>query len=314
MSEPFTLESGEVLPELKQRFCIFGNLNERRDNAVLVFHALTGTANVAEWWTGIIGADKALDTNVNAFICANYIGSCYGSTREIKTLITTRDVVRAQLKLLEHLKISRLKFIIGGSVGGQLVLQAAHDFPDLAEKFIAIGACELTAMGLALNHLQREAIKQTGNVNLARQIAMLTYKSEELLNENFARKPNRTGENPFAKIENRFDVAGYLDYQGTKFEQRFDAAAYNLISKMMDLFEIKNAFDNVGSIDNAAEIYLIGISTDWLFPAANVKRLAQRIGAIYVEMMSPDGHDAFLSDTAQTAEIIKKILNQNSRN
>lgn len=114
LDEPFCLATGELLQQLKQRFAIYGNFNERRDNAVLVFHALTGSARVNDWWCDLIGAGCALDTDKFAIICANYLGSCYGSTREIKTLVTTRDIVRAQIKLLEHLKISRLKSVVGG--------------------------------------------------------------------------------------------------------------------------------------------------------------------------------------------------------
>ena len=303
-SEPFELESGEVLPELRQRFCVYGELNQARNNAILVFHALTGNARVGEWWREIIGANRALDTDRFAIVCANYIGSCYGSTSEISTLITTRDVVRAQIRLLDELKIARLKAVVGGSVGGQLALQTAVDFPELTGKVVAVGACELPALGLALNHLQREAIKHTNDVSLARQIAMISYKSAETLDQNHARKPNRNGENPRDNLQSRFDVAGYLDHQGAKFERRFDTHSYNLISKAMDLFEISD--DDARKI--TADITLIGISSDWLYPPQDVAKLAKRLNANYLEMISPDGHDAFLSDTAKMNEILKQIL------
>lgn len=322
LTEPFELASGKILPTLTQRYAIYNDLNENRDNVVLVFHALTGSARIDEWWPDLIGAGKALDTDTTCFICVNYIGSCYGSTGANSInpqtnkvygadfpLITTRDIVRAQVKLLDHLKIKRLKAAIGGSVGGQLALQMAIDFPDITEKCVAIGACELSAMGLALNHLQRESIRQTNNVSLARAIAMISYKSAEQFDAKFARRPNRNGENPARSLSERFDVAGYLDYQAAKFIERFDCFAYNTISKTMDLFETTP--DDLQKIE--ADVSLIGISSDWLFPAADVLTLAFKmqdcaVDAEYIEMISPDGHDAFLSDTARMNEILRKII------
>jgi homoserine O-acetyltransferase len=328
LDEPFELVSGNILPDLMQHYAIYGELNRWCDNAVLVFHALSGSARIDEWWPDLIGAGKALDTDKYCFICANYIGSCYGSTGALSInpqtnkayetefpLVTTRDVVRAQVKLLGNLKIERLKAVIGGSIGGQLALQIAIDFPDLAEKCVSIGACELPALALALNHLQREAIRQTNDVSLARAIAMITYKSAELFDAKFARKPNRNGENPHRSMRERFDVAGYLDYQGAKFVERFDCYAYNTISKMMDTFEIALGYQSSEAALKRikAQTTLVGISSDWLFPAADVLELTFKmqscgVDAEYIEMISPDGHDAFLSDAAKMSEILRKLL------
>ena len=310
-SEPFHLESGEILSPLDLRCTIYGKLNREKSNAVLVFHALTGSSRIGEWWTDVLGDGKALDTSRFAFVCINAIGSCYGSTpgKSIKSIITTGDIARSQKLLTEYLGIERFRAVVGGSVGGMLALQFAADFPELTEKCVAIGAAPLSAIGLALNHLQRAAIKHENGVSLARQIAMLSYKSKELFDANFARRPNRGGENPAAKMENRFDIAGYLDYQGEKFVQRFDAESYNALSKAMDLFDLSD--DEIKNI--TAQVFLVGISSDWLFPASDVKNLAEKmknlgVRAEYVEMISPDGHDAFLSDTRQMGEILQKIL------
>ena len=335
---PFKLASGEVLPSIAQRYTVYGTLDADKSNAVLVFHALTGSARIHEWWPDLIGPGAALDTDRNAFVCINFLGSCYGSTgagsagfsgKNNKTefpLVTVADIVGAQTLVLDRLGIGKLKAAVGGSVGGMCALQFALDFPDRAEKYVAIGACELSAMGLALNHLQRRAIRleqnQTGDgdpdrsgVSLARALAMLSYKSAELFDSKFSRRPNRNGENPFEKFEARFDVAGYLDYQGEIFKQRFDADTYRIISKAMDLFEIGAGYDSetaaLGRIK--AQIFLIGISSDWLFPAKDVRNLAERmlqnnVDARYIEMISPDGHDAFLSDTAKMSEILRGIL------
>jgi homoserine O-acetyltransferase len=310
-SEPFALESGEILSPLDLRCTIYGKLNAEKSNAVLVFHALTGSSRIHEWWSDVLGDGLGLDTSRLAFVCINALGSCYGSTsgKSIKSVVTTGDIVRSQKILLEYLGIERFRAVIGGSVGGMLALQFAADFPELAEKCVAIGTSPLSALGLALNHLQRAAIKHENGVGLARQIAMLSYKSKELFDANFARRRNRSGENPAAKMENRFDVAGYLDYQGEKFTRRFDAESYNALSKAMDLFDLSD--DEIKRI--TARVSLVGISSDWLFPASDVENLSEKmknlgVRAEYIEMISPDGHDAFLSDTRQMSEILKEIL------
>lgn len=318
----FTLEAGASLSEIVQHYAIFGEINADKSNVHLVFHALTGSARIDEWWSDLIGDGKALDTSESAFICINFLGSCYGSTGAVNSvkllgknnktefpLVTVADIVRAQKITLEHLGIEKLKSVVGGSVGGMCALQFAADFPDAVEKCIAIGACELSAMGLALNHLQREALKHEKDVSLARQIAMISYKSPELFDTRFSRKPNRNGENPREKFEHRFDVAGYLDYQGEIFKNRFDAETFKIISKAMDLFELTD-----GQLRQIkAENYLIGISSDWLFPSKDVRRLAARMNennlpVEFIEMFSPDGHDAFLSDTVKMSEILTEIF------
>ncbi len=320
--EPFELESGEIIDSIDLRCTIYGKLNADKSNAVLVFHALTGSSRIFDWWRGILGTELGLDTSHFAFVCINYLGSCYGST-SAKTLnkkakmrgknapiLTAKDIVRSNYKLLAYLGIKKFKAVVGGSVGGMLALQFASDFPDLTEKCVAIGATPLSPMGLALNHLQRQALK-INDIRFARQIAMLSYKSSELFDGRFARKPNRNGENPRLDYDKRFDIAGYLDYQGEIFEKRFDAESYKLISKLMDLFDLSDA--EIQKIK--AETFLIGISSDWLFPSKDVKNLAERftangVNTEFVELVSNDGHDAFLSDTEKMNEILREIFNE----
>lgn len=310
-NEPFALESGEILPSLKLRCTIYGTLNQEKSNAALVFHALTGSSRIAEWWGAILGDGLGLDTSKFAFVCINALGSCYGSTpaSEINSVITTRDIARSQAFLLKHLGVKKLKAVIGSSLGGMLALQFAADFPELTEKCLAVGATPLSAMGLALNHLQREALKHKNGIGLARQIAMISYKSAELFEARFSRKPNRNGENPSESLEHRFDVAGYLDYQGEIFTRRFDKTAYNALSKAMDLFDLSDA--EIRRM--ALQVTLAGISSDWLFPAKDVRNLTERmknlgVEAEYLEIISDDGHDAFLSDTARTNDILRQVL------
>jgi homoserine O-acetyltransferase/O-succinyltransferase len=318
--EPFRLESGEVLDSFQLRCTVYGTLNEDKSNAVLVFHALTGSSRIAEWWPDVIGNNGGLNTSENAFICINYLGSCYGSTsgsslkklgksyKKELPLVTVRDIVRTNVHLLEYLGIKRFKAVVGGSVGGMLALQFAMDFPALTEKVVAIGATPLSSMGLALNHLQRQALK-LNDIEMARKIAMLSYKSATQFNKRFGRKPNRNGENPHKTHENRFDIAGYLDYQGDVFQKRFELESYQIITKAMDLFDLTD--EQIQRIK--AETHLVGISSDWLFPSKDVEDLAQRfrrngVKTIFTELVSDDGHDAFLSDTEKMSQILREIF------
>ncbi len=315
-TEPFTLESGEVLHDVNLRYTIYGELNADRSNAILIFHALTGSSRISDWWAELLGDGLALDTSEFAFICVNYLGSCYGSTsaRSLKTtgdeipLVTLRDMLTANSRLIEHLGIRKFRAVIGGSVGGMLALQFAVEFPQMTDKVVAIGATPLSAMGLALNHLQRHALDKD-DIELARKIAVISYKAAGQFDTRFGRKPNRNGENPKANRNDRFDIGGYLDHQGDAFRERFEIESYDLISKAMDLFDLTD--EDINSID--AKVALVGISSDWLFPATDVRRLTRRfqqngVDAAYFEIESDDGHDAFLSDPAEMSRVLVEIL------
>ncbi len=320
-NEPFLLESGEVLPEVKLRATIYGQLNADRSNAVLVFHALTGSSRVGDWWNGIMCDGCALDTSEFAFVCVNYLGSSYGSTsaatlRKRRTkggkselpIVTVRDIVKTNVLLLERIGIRRVRAVVGGSVGGMLALQFAVDYPDLAERCISIAATPLSAMGLALNHLQRQALRKN-DLEMARKIALVSYKSPRQFGDRFGRKPNRNGEDPGSNLADRFDIGGYLDHQGDTFRDRFEIESYDLITRAMDLFDLSD--DDICRIRN--KVSLVGISSDWLFPAEDVRKLRNRlvrlgVDAEYHEIESDDGHDAFLSDVAETSRVVREIL------
>src|SRR5215510_12952389 len=295
-NEPFALESGGSLRPVKLRYTIYGELNERRDNAILVGHALSGSARVGDWWPQLFGEHGIFDLSRDCIVCANIIGSCYGSTgpRTVNSatgkpfgasfpLVTVRDWVQSQALLLDHLGIEKVRAVIGGSIGGMQAIQWAIDHPDRVEHCIAIGSAPLTAMGLALNHLQRLAIINDANwrngeyeagsepnpgLALARALAMISYKSEKLFAERYARNHNRNGEDPLRSFAGRYDIGGYLDYQGENFTRRFDANSYLIISKAMDNFHPANGYESErAALERIkARVLLVGISSDWLFP------------------------------------------------
>src|SRR5208283_5877316 len=279
------------------------------------------------------------DLSRDCVICTNILGSCYGSTGPASLnpatsqpygpdfpLVTVRDIVRAQAQVLDELGVQRLHIVIGASIGGMQALQWAVDYPERVEHCIAIGTAPLSAMGLALNHLQRQAIRldprfhggkyppnqqPAGGLGLARAIAMCSYKSAELFEERYARKPNRNGENPLRSLDPRYDVAGYLDYQGAKFVQRFDANAYLVISKVMDTFDLAHGYASEAEALKRiqAHISLIGITSDWLFPPEDVRALAGRIAAAgapcdFAEFESSHGHDGFLAEMDAIAAVV----------
>jgi homoserine O-acetyltransferase len=331
------------------RYALYGELNRARDNAILVCHALSGSARVADWWPQLLGEGLPFDPRRYCVIGVNVIGSCYGSTGPMSEnprtpgesygssfpLVTIRDWVRAQAELLDHLGIERLCAVAGGSVGGMQALQWAVDFPDRVERCIAVGAAPLSTMGLALNHLQRQAIRNdaawqggryapdrqpVAGLALARAIAMCTYKSAELFSERFARRADRSGEDPYHLLDGRFDIAGYLDYQGQSFTQRFDANSYILLSKAMDTFELSRGYESEEAALRRirAAVLLVGIASDWLFPASDMRGLCERalkagVHARYAELSSSHGHDGFLADTELLKPIIRNCLNEAAR-
>ena len=344
--EPFELAGGGSLRPASLRYALYGELNSARDNAILVCHALSGSARVADWWPQLFGAESLFDTSRYCVVGINVIGSCYGSTGPSSgnpnapgenygarfPLVSISDMVRAQARLLDHLGIARLYGVIGGSIGGMQALRWAVDFPERVETCVAIGAAPLSAMGLALNHLQRQAIRNdpawregryalteqpVAGLGQARAIAMCSYKSAALFNERFARRPNRSGEDPHASIDGRFDIAGYLDYQGSIFARRFDANSYLALSKAMDNFDLARGYEaEVEALRRiTARLLLVGISSDWLFPASDVRDLAERAraagaDATYAELLSSHGHDGFLADAEQLAPIVRAHMEE----
>jgi homoserine O-acetyltransferase len=349
VEEPFRLVAGGSLQPVTLRYAIYGELNEARDNALLVCHALSGSARVADWWPQLLAPNQPFDTTNYCVIGVNVIGSCYGSTGPCSAhpqkpgqpygsdfpLVMIKDIVRTQARLLDHLGIDRLHTVVGGSIGGMQALSWAVDFPERVERCIAIGATPLSAMGLALNHLQRQAIlndpawqaghyapdqQPVAGLALARAIALCSYKSAELFSERFARQPDRSGEDPLSSFTARYDMAGYLDYQGSIFTPRFDANSYLVLSKAMDTFDLAHGNTSATSLEAAlrrirARLLLVGISSDWLFPTSDVRALAWAaraagVKANYAELDSAHGHDGFLAEAGQLAPIIKAHLKE----
>jgi homoserine O-acetyltransferase len=347
LNEPLSLECGRTLANPTLHYAVYGRLNAARDNAVLVCHALSGSALVGSWWPEVFGPGAVLSLEHDFVICINMLGSCYGSTGPNSVdpetgetygpgfpLVSIRDNVRAQAQLLDSLGIKKLRLVLGGSIGGMQALEWTILHPERVERALIIGVAPLGAMGLALNHLQRQAILHDPDwkegryltqcpprrgLALARQIGMISYKSAPLLEERFGRNPNRGGEDPWAVEEQgsgliggRFDIAGYLDLQGQRFIDRFDANAYLAILRTMDTWDPLRGYSSpveaFGRIH--AQLSFVGISSDWLFPADAVRDFACAVRAAgaradYREMNSAHGHDAFLAEQADLVRLLQ---------
>ena len=338
----FEPELGGYLEEVTLAYETWGELDPSGENAVLVVHALTGDSHCAGgiseayrrggWWDEVVGPGRLVDTDEHFVVCSNVLGGCSGSTGPAYVdpetdrpygmrlpIITIRDIVRAQKRLLDDLGVRKLEVVIGGSIGGQQALEWAVEFPEFVERAVPIAATgALGPLGLGMSEIGRRAIMadpdwqggdyygtgrspETG-LAIARMAGMLTYQSAEGQWERFGRE-KATRPALHEEFGGRFEVESYLHYQGRDLTGRFDANSYLYLTRAMDLYDVgagyashEKAYERI-----EAEVLFVGISSDWLFPAREVRaaaELAKAAGAEahYEEIESPNGHDAFLKD------------------
>ena len=296
-----TLNGGKTLPAVEQRIAIYGDRSCGR--TTLVLHALTSDHHVAQWWQGLIGKGKFLDPDEQCIIGINMLGSCYGSTQTTER-ITIADIVRAQRIALRELGIEHLDLVIGGSMGGMQALQWAHDAPDRVSEAIIIGAHDHhSAMGIALNAVQRDAIALGGEqgLRLARKIAMLSYKSEVLLRERHDRRKDRTG-------ANRYDVEGFLELQAERIIERIDPTTYTTLTHAMDSYDLRNAD---WSSHRKPDVTFIALSSDWLFLPSDIHNASNHLNSLgintrYHELQTNHGHDAFLAEATTLNDLLAR--------
>lgn len=342
---PLLLECGKFLSPVTVAHETYGTLNADGTNAILVCHALTGSAHAAGyhtddeksvgWWNELIGPEKALDTNKYFVVCSNILGSCYGTSgptstnpptnepyRESFPRITIRDMVNVQKRLLDYLGVNKLATVIGSSLGGMQALEWGILYPNFCETIIPIStAAKQTAWCIALNSIARAAItndpewnggnytqQPAAGLSLARMVGMVSYRTPKELEARFGRK--REQGNPF-DAKNKFEVERYLAYQGRKLVERFDANTYLILSHATDSHDVTRGRGSLelvlGSI--RAQTLCIGVSSDIRYPTSDQEELVRYIpNAEYAEIESVHGHDAFLIEYDQLNVIIADFL------
>lgn len=327
--KPFHLEQGGVLNNLEIAYTTSGKLNKTKSNVVWVCHALTANASPQEWWPGLVGKNRIINPEEHFIVCANIIGSCYGTTGPLsKTtpttkpqysnfpFITVRDLVSAHILLANKLGIDKIELIIGGSLGGQQALEWSITEPTRIKKMVLVATNAFhSPYGIAFNESQRLSIladstyhknfNEGGLLGLkaARSIALISYRTYEAYNET-------QKENDIHKTA-EFKASSYQQYQGKKLVERFNAYSYMTLSRTMDSHNVGRGR---GTIEKAlkkieAKTLCIGITSDILFPLVEQSFLHKNIaGSAYHEIDSAYGHDGFLIEAKKLTRIISKLF------
>lgn len=321
----FRLESGVQLPSLKINYSSFGTLNAQKDNVIWVCHALTANSDVSTWWAGLVGEDKFYNPKDHFIICANILGSCYGSSGPLDVdpstgnsyylsfpLITIRDMVQAHEVLRKHLGIEKIHTCIGGSLGGQQAMEWAISNPEVIRNLVLLATnASHSPWGIGFNEAQRMAIKadttwknnseHAGREGLkaARALALLSYRNYHTYQRSQQEADNE-------KVDH-FKASSYQNYQGEKLVNRFNAHSYLYLSKAMDSHNVGRGRKSIESALQSiiANTLLIGIKSDILFPVCEQTFLNDHISSsVYKEIDSLYGHDGFLIETEKIQELI----------
>jgi homoserine O-acetyltransferase len=346
------LDCGATLSPVDVAYETNGRLNESRSNAIVVLHAFSGDSHAAGishedgkpgWWDNMIGPGKAFDTDQYFVICSNVLGGCRGTTGPGSInpatgrpfgmsfpVITISDMVRLQKMLMDHLGITRLLSVAGGSMGGLQALEWAVAFPDSIASAIPIATtARHSAQQIAFNEVGRQAIMadpdwNEGNyygkklpgrgLSVARMVGHITYMSDESMKEKFGRRLRDKDKFGFDFFVD-FEVESYLRYRGSQFVDRFDANSYLYITKAMDYFDLTAGHTSLGAaLERAkARFLVISFTSDWLYPSYQsieiVSALRSRNRDVaYCELSSNYGHDAFLVDVGEQTEMVRGFL------
>jgi len=354
LKNPLVLQSGVTLSPVTLAYQTYGTLNADRSNCVLVCHALTGDQYVSGahpvtgkpgWWDDLVGDGKIIDTRRFFVVCANVLGGCMGSTGPKETdpatgkpwgltfpVITIRDMVQAQTKLIDHLGVDKVFCVIGGSMGAMQVLEWANRYPQRVFAAVPIaGSYRHSAQNIAFHEVGRQAIMADpdwchGNyleerkipkrgLAVARMAAHITYLSEAALHRKFGRRLQDRAALTYG-FDADFQVESYLRHQGYTFVDRFDANSYLYITRAMDYFDL--AQENDGVLSNAfsgtpVRYCLISFSSDWLFPTEESRAIVRALNAVaanvsFVEVESDKGHDAFLLDEPKFHQTLQGFI------
>ena len=331
-TSPLVLESGEVLPSVDIVYDTFGKLNEARDNVIWVCHALTANSDVADWWPHTVERDRFLDPERYFIVCANFLGSHYGTTSPLSVnpqtgkkwyydfpRITVRDMVACHRLLAQHLGIERVKLLIGSSIGGFQSMEWAIIDPDFMENLALIATTTYSEpWAAAFNESQRMAIRLDptwgeerddaglDGMAVARSIALISYRGGAAY--------NATQQELSGAMDVSFDrrAHSYQQYQGEKLRRRFNALSYYRLSEAVDSHNVARGR---GSIAEAlqrikARTLVVAISSDILFPVEAHTPLREHIADVEYHLIESEfGHDGFLVEHEKLNNIIKNFIN-----
>lgn len=314
-----------------------------KNNILIVEHALTGDSDASDWWCEAIGPGKALDTDEWCVICTNALGSCYGSTGPASEhpdggawgsrfpAITMRDMVHAERAFLEQLGISRVHAIIGGSMGGARTLEWTLLYPEQVDYALVLAvSARASAWQIGIQSAQITSITQdpdwrggdyhgTGvapdaGLAAARRIAHLTYRGELEIDERFgtSAQPGENPLGPFREDGERFAVQSYLEHQGTKLTQRFDATSYVTLTEALNRHDVGRGRGglNKALASSTVPTMIVGVDTDILYPYHQQEHLSRNLGNLLAmsKLSSPVGHDAFLVEARQMDRILRNFI------
>jgi len=331
-SESFTTESGRLLPSIRVSYRTWGKLNAQKDNVILICHALTGSADADAWWDGMFSRGGAFDETTDFIICSNVLGSCYGTTGPTSInpltgshygpdfpLITIRDMVHVQRRLLSSLGIDRVKLAVGASLGGMQVLEWGFLYPDVVQALMPMGASgRHSAWCIAQSEAQRQAIYADKDWNdgwydnnrpparglaAARMMAMCTYRCFENFQSRFGREVQHG--------TTTFKAESYLHHQGRKLVERFDTNTYITLTKAMDMHDLGRGRGIYEEVLRSMQIPvdILSINSDVLYPKEEQEELARlmpKSRILYLD--EPYGHDAFLIDVVKVSRMVRDFL------
>ncbi len=332
--EPFPLEGGEQLRQIEMAYHTYGKLNREKDNVVWICHALTANADVADWWSGMVGKGKCFDPDKHFIVCANVLGSCYGTSGPLSRnekeetyyqdfpAITIRDMVKVHIILRKHLGIGDIELLTGGSIGSFQSLEWAIMEPKVIKNLALIaGGAMSTPWTSGLNEAQRMAIRADESffertpdggkegMKAARAIALLSYRNAVAYNKKQPRGP----EDDYRKLK----VISYQKYQGEKLARRFDARSYYILTQA---FDSHHAGRGRGGLEKSlatikARTLVVGIDTDILFPKEDQEIMAKFIPGAKLQWLHSDyGHDGFLLEFESLTGIMRDFWNQDNKN
>lgn len=336
----FVTEAGATIADVTIAYQAWGAFNG--ENLVLVEHALTGDSNAVEWWDGLIGPGLALDTDKYAVLCTNVLGGCKGTTGPSSLhpdgkpwgsrfpAISVRDQVDVEKQFLDVLGIDHARAVIGGSMGGARTLEWAWKYPEIVNAALVMAvSARASAWQIGIQTAQISAIERdpawkggdyygtpgpVEGLAAARRIAHLTYRGELEIDERFGTFPQEN-ENPLGKFrssDQRFAVQSYLDYQGLKLSERFDAGSYVALTEALNRHDIGRGRGGLNKALAACRVPVLvaGVDTDILYPYHQQEHISRNLGKLLgmSKISSPVGHDAFLTETKQLDRIMRHFL------